>query len=108
MARYTLRVYEPDGSFAFGATLNCRDDAAAMRKFGSMPFDGRRAELTSGKRLLAVHVGAAAPVESIFEAARPLKRRPLPTTVSFGKEGVPLERLAHGRTQSAPSGQRGG
>jgi hypothetical protein len=60
MHRYQVKAYDPDGAFAFGASLRCADDGAAKDGLARLPVDGRRAELYRGKRLVAARPAEAA------------------------------------------------
>lgn len=53
MPKFTVRAFENDDAFAFGATLYCQTSIEAVRRFNALPLAGRRAELRLGSRLIA-------------------------------------------------------
>jgi len=52
-AKFTLRVYEPSGELAFGATLHCRDAEHAIERFNTLPVGEKRADLLKGGKVIA-------------------------------------------------------
>lgn len=54
MAAYKVQVIDSQGAFVVGATLNCPDDASAVRKFDSLPLPPGTAQLLLGARVVAV------------------------------------------------------
>jgi hypothetical protein len=57
--RYQVTVTAADGGLICGATLNCTDDVAAVRRFNDLPLPPGRAELRAGQRVVASRVSIA-------------------------------------------------
>lgn len=64
MSKFTVRAFEPDGTLAFGVTLNCADDDSAIARFNRLPVGDRRAELLYGSRLVAWRDASPFPARS--------------------------------------------
>lgn len=54
MQKYTVRAYEADGEFAFGATFISANVGLAYDRFSELPLAGRRAVLLYGRQEIAV------------------------------------------------------
>lgn len=50
---FAVRAFRADGDFAFGVTLSCKDAAAAIAKFNTLPLGGLRAELLYRGQVIA-------------------------------------------------------
>jgi hypothetical protein len=57
--RYEVTVKAANGQLVCGATLQCPDGAAALRRFEELPLPPGQAELRRGSRVLARRSAAA-------------------------------------------------